>query len=178
MGEAQIHHVMITALKTVGQTHTIQIVASYEGDTASVTVMLTPKTGAKEAKPTPPLHVSGPVAEVEEYLAKNLGTAAEQTVTLTTSIAELEKKRDEAFAAAAKAEASAKKAEEKKTEAKKAKEKPQPVAPAKTEGKLSEVKPSFVKKAEPAKAEPPKDDDGTAELLAELESFNLEGGQP
>lgn len=170
---------MITALKTVGQTHTIQIVASYEGDTASVTVMLTPKTNAKEAKPIPPLHVSGPVAEVEEYLAKNLGTAAEQTVTLTTSIAELEKKKKEAEAEAAKAEASAKKAEEKKTEAKKAAKK-EPVAPAKTEGKLTEVKPAYVKKAEPPKAEPAaaKDDDGTAELLAELESLNLEGAQP
>lgn len=200
---------MITALKEVGQTHNIQIIAVYEGDIASVTVILTPKKQKEDDETIiQPLHVKGPIAEVEAYLAENLGKGVASTSELTTNIGTLQEQKEKLEADIKAAEQKLKQAEAKVETAKAAKKKestPAPAEPAKTEGKLDEVKPAYRAKKAQAPATPPATtppetsaspaptagaviethahptpttDVSNDDLFAELQALGIEGGQP
>jgi phage shock protein A len=168
---------MITALKTVGQTHNIQVIATYEGDNATVTVILSPKESKTPPTIIPPLYVSGPVAEVEAYLTENIGKEVASTAELTSSIGELEKKKEAAEKELADAERKATQAKQiaenaKEAAAKKAKPaKPEVKEPAKATVKLSEVKPAYKKAEAEAPVPAPADDD---DLMAELAALGGE----
>jgi PRTRC genetic system protein E len=171
---------MIKSLQSLGQTQHIQIVLAYEGDTVSATVFLTPK-GSKKDELRPPLHVTGTVAEVQDYVTSGrLGAEASEVVAITSSIEELRKQKAEAEKQKASAERAASDAEIRagaaKAKAKGKETKPAPAEPAKQTVPLAEVKPAYkaAPKAEtPAPATPAPDD----ALFAELQAIAEEGQQ-
>lgn len=85
---------MITALAPLGKTHSIQILPDFDGEQATVTVLLKPKD-SKKSDNVIPLQFSGTLAEVDQALAEQLPLAVSKIVEHGNAIAVLDKQLED-----------------------------------------------------------------------------------